>query len=81
MDPAILPLVTLVLGAIFGGVACWFIASRPVADLRARLAVVEREADEQEGEFKRAIAGPGDSAARGCRAQKSEQCRWACQSR
>jgi DNA recombination protein RmuC len=61
MDPAILPLVTLVLGAIFGSVACWFIASRPVADLRARLAVVEREADEQEGEFKRAIAELGEA--------------------
>ncbi|MBI1403546.1 MAG: DNA recombination protein RmuC [Porphyrobacter sp.] len=61
MDAAILPVITLVLGALLGGAACWFLASRPLADLRARLAEAERAAGEQEGEFKRAIAELGDA--------------------
>jgi DNA recombination protein RmuC len=49
------------LGLGVGGVVCWLLASRPVADLRARLAAAEREAGEREAEFKRAIAELGDS--------------------
>ena len=40
MDPATLSILTLVLGAALG----WFIASRPLADLRARLVAAEDEA-------------------------------------
>jgi DNA recombination protein RmuC len=61
MDSAILPLVALVVGAVLGGTACWFLASRPLADLRARLAEADRQASEQEGEFKRAIAELGEA--------------------
>jgi len=61
MDATILPLVALVVGAVLGGAASWFLASRPLADLRARLAEAERQAGEQEAEFKRAIAELGDA--------------------
>jgi len=56
MDPAILPLLILILGAALGGAAGWFFASRPFADLRARLAEAERAGAEQAGEIKRANA-------------------------
>lgn len=61
MDPAILPLVTLLLGAVLGGAAGWFFASRPLAELRMRLAAAEAAAGEQAGEFKRAIAELGEA--------------------
>ncbi|MFL0672144.1 MAG: DNA recombination protein RmuC [Erythrobacter sp.] len=61
MDPVILAVVCLMLGLGVGGVVCWLLASRPVADLRARLAAAEREAGEHEGEFKRAIAELGEA--------------------
>ncbi|MEE4317372.1 MAG: DNA recombination protein RmuC [Erythrobacter sp.] len=61
MDPSILPLLALILGAAIGAGAAWFLASRPLADLRARLAEAEREAAEQESEFKRAIAELGEA--------------------
>lgn len=52
MDPAILSILALVIGAVIG----WFAASRPLADLRARLAAAEAAGAEREGEFKRAVA-------------------------
>ena len=55
MDLAILSILSLVIGAAIG----WFLASRPIADLRARLAAAEAEAAVQAGEFKRAIAELG----------------------
>jgi DNA recombination protein RmuC len=76
MDPAILPLLTLILGAALGGAAGWFFASRPFADLRARLAEAERAGAEQAGEFKRAIAELGEArievAALGERAARAD---------
>lgn len=57
MDPAILSIIALVAGAALG----WFLASRPLADLRTRLAEAERLAGEQEAEFKRAIAELGEA--------------------
>ncbi|MFN3864316.1 MAG: DNA recombination protein RmuC, partial [Erythrobacter sp.] len=61
MDPSILPLLALVLGAALGGGVGWILASRPLADLRARLIEAERQAGEQEVEFKRAIAELGEA--------------------
>lgn len=61
MDPSILPLLALILGAALGCALGWFLASRPLADLRARLAEAERAAGEQAGEFKRAIAELGEA--------------------
>jgi DNA recombination protein RmuC len=76
MDPAILPLLTLILGAALGGAAGWFFASRPFADLRARLAEAERAGAEQAGEFKRAFAELGEArievAALGERAARAD---------
>jgi DNA recombination protein RmuC len=57
MDPAILAILALVVGAALG----WFIASRPLADVRARLAEAERAAGDKETEFKRAIAELGEA--------------------
>ncbi|MFN4019627.1 MAG: DNA recombination protein RmuC [Erythrobacter sp.] len=55
MDPAILSIIALVAGLALG----WFLASRLLADLRARLAAAESAGSEQEAEFKRAIAELG----------------------
>ena len=57
MDPAILLIIALVIGAVLG----WLIASRPLADLRARLTAAEAAAGEGEAEFKRAIAELGEA--------------------
>ncbi|MDZ4274802.1 MAG: DNA recombination protein RmuC, partial [Erythrobacter sp.] len=61
MNSSILPLLALILGAVVGGVAAWFFASRPLADLRARLAAADGAAAEREGEFKRAVAELGEA--------------------
>ena len=72
MDPAILSIIALVAGLALG----WFLASRPLADLRARLAAAESAASEQEDEFKRAIAELGEArievAALGERAARAD---------
>ena len=76
MDPSILPLLALILGIALGGGVGWFFASRPLADLRARLAEAERAGAEQAGEFKRAIAELGEArievAALGERAARAD---------
>ena len=61
MDPSILPLIALVIGAALGGGVGWFLASRPLADLRSRLMAAESAAAEREGEFKRAVAELGQA--------------------
>ncbi|WP_285711864.1 DNA recombination protein RmuC [Erythrobacter oryzae] len=72
MDPAILSIIALLAGAALG----WFLASRPLADLRARLDEAERAGSEREGEFKRAIAELGaarvEVAALGERAARAD---------
>jgi DNA recombination protein RmuC len=57
MDSAILSIIALVLGAAFG----WFLASRPLADLRTRLAAAEASGAEQETKFARAVAELGEA--------------------
>jgi DNA recombination protein RmuC len=57
MDLAILSIIALLAGAALG----WFLASRPLADLRARLAAGEAAATEQETKFARAIAELGEA--------------------
>jgi DNA recombination protein RmuC len=57
MDPAILSLLALIIGAALG----WFIASRPLADLRARLVAAEAAGAEGEAKFARAIAELGEA--------------------
>jgi len=51
----------LVAGLLAGVFAGWFLASRPIADLRARLAEADRIAGEQEAEFKRAVTELGEA--------------------
>lgn len=57
MELAIISIIALLAGAALG----WFLASRPLADLRARFAETERASGEREGEFKRAIAELGEA--------------------
>lgn len=57
MDPAILSIIALVAGLAVG----WFLASRPLADLRARLAAAEAAGTESEAKFARAIAELGEA--------------------
>lgn len=72
MDPAVLSIIALVLGAAIG----WFLASRPLADLRVRLAAAEVAGAERDAEFKRAIAELGEArvevAALGERAARAD---------
>lgn len=61
MDASILPLFALILGAALGAAIGWFLASRPLADLRTRLTAAESAAAERDTEFKRAIAALGEA--------------------
>ena len=61
MDSTILALFALVLGAVLGAGLGWFVASRPLTDLRVRLAEAERVGAESAAEFKRAIAELGQA--------------------
>jgi DNA recombination protein RmuC len=61
MDASILPLFALILGAALGTAVGWFLASRPLADLRARLAAAETSGAEGEAKFARAIAELGEA--------------------
>lgn len=76
MDASILPLFALILGAVIGAALGWFLAARPLADLRTRLAAAEAAATEREGEFKRAVAELGEArvevAALGERAARAD---------
>lgn len=57
MDPATLSIIALLAGAALG----WFLASRPLGDLRARLTVAEAAGAEGEAKFARAIAELGEA--------------------
>jgi len=61
MDASILPLLALILGAALGAVLGWFLASRPLADLRTQLGAKEAALAEREGEFRRAVAELGEA--------------------
>ena len=61
MDPTLLVIIALILGLAIGAGAGWFIGSRPVTDVKARLAEAESAAAQREEEFKRAIAELGDA--------------------
>jgi DNA recombination protein RmuC len=57
MDPAILSIIALLAGAALG----WFLASRPLADLRVRLTAAEAASTEGEAKFARAITELGEA--------------------
>jgi DNA recombination protein RmuC len=54
MNESILVIVALLVGLVVGAGLAWFLASRPAAELKARL-------DEREGEFKQAVAELGEA--------------------
>jgi DNA recombination protein RmuC len=57
MQTEVIPIIALIIGAAIG----WFFASRPLADLRARLAAAEAAGAEGEAKFTRAIAELGEA--------------------
>jgi len=61
MDQPILLVIILILGAALGGIAAWFFASRPVAELRDRLDEREAAAKELDEKFRKSIAELGES--------------------
>jgi len=77
MDPVILAIICLLVGLGVGGAVCWLLASRPVTDLRQRLAAAEGALAGKEAEFKRAIAELGEAqiqvAALGERAGRADE--------
>ena len=64
MDPAILAILALVVGAAIG----WFLASRPLADLRARLAEAEGGAKTLDEKFRAAVTELATMSERAARA-------------
>ena len=61
MDPTFLAIIALTLGLAIGAGAGWFVGSRPVADVKARLAEAESAAAERESEFKTAVKDLGEA--------------------
>lgn len=57
MQAEVISIIALIIGAALG----WFFASRPLADLRARLAATEAAGAEGEAKFARAIAELGEA--------------------
>ncbi len=55
MDSQLFAIVALIIGLVAGVVLGWFVASRPVAELRERLLVRDGEARELDEKFRRAI--------------------------
>ena len=67
MNPAILAVFAVIFGLAAGVSLGWFLASRPLGELRARLALRESEVRELEDKFRSAIidlAGASERAAR-----------------
>ncbi len=61
MDSTVTVIVILLLGLAFGGAVGWVLASRPLADLRSRLAESESAAKELDTRFKQAITELGEA--------------------
>jgi len=59
MEPAQIVIFALILGLVLGGGVAWFVASRPVLDLKERLSKREAEAQDLADKFKRAGADLG----------------------
>ncbi len=68
MEIPILLIIVLVLGLVLGGVAAWFFASRPVAELRERFAERDAEAKELDGKFRSAVTELATMSERAARA-------------
>ena len=67
MNPQILTILALLIGALVGAALGWLAGSRPAADLRARFDARDAEARELDGRFRQAIvelAGASERAAR-----------------
>ena len=64
----ILLIVSVVIGLLVGGVAAWFFASRPAAELRERLAARDAEAKELDEKFRRSTTELATMSERAARA-------------
>ncbi len=69
MDPQILAIVALLIGLAAGGSFGWFAGSRPLGDLRARLADSEATGKEADERFKAAIRDLATTSERAARAE------------
>jgi len=68
MENPILLIIALILGLIFGGGAAWFFASRPVADLQARLDARDADARALDEKFRKAVTELATMSERAVRA-------------
>ncbi|MEE4152531.1 MAG: DNA recombination protein RmuC [Erythrobacter sp.] len=73
MEQPILLATILIAGLVLGAVAGWFLASRPLADLRARLGEREGEAKALDGELRRAQTELATMSERAARASELER--------
>ena len=67
MNPQVLTIIALLIGAAAGVALGWLLGSRPAADLRTRFATRDAEARDLDGKFRQAIvelAGASERAAR-----------------
>lgn len=62
MDPTLFAVVVLAFGFLLGGAVGWFFASRPLTELRARLAGQEADARELDARFRQAVKELGDAS-------------------
>ncbi|MEM7780241.1 MAG: DNA recombination protein RmuC, partial [Pseudomonadota bacterium] len=68
MEQPILLLGVLIVGVVLGGGAAWFFASRPVADLRGRVAEQEASAKELDEKFRASVTDLATMSERAARA-------------
>jgi DNA recombination protein RmuC len=64
MDPTVIAIASLVLGLAIGAAFGWYVGSRPVADLTAKLADNEAAASAREADYKRAAKELGEAQIR-----------------
>ncbi len=68
MEQSILLIVALVIGLLVGGVAAWFFALRPAAELRERLSARDAEAKELDEKFRQSVTELATMSERAARA-------------
>ncbi len=73
MEQPILLIAAMITGLVLGGLAGWFFASRPLAELRARLATRESDAKELDGQLRDAMTQLATMSERAARTPELER--------